>query len=231
MAILITGGARSGKSSFAEQLAMRSASSGIYIATSRVWDREMEDRIGKHKQDREASGFPWETVEEPMELTSLLKQLSALQQLKIARGERASVVLVDCLTLWLSNQLLELEEDIGADSDLDADADGDGQAVDRFKYAKEASLGNDQQAMRQVERIIHELVEDIRSYPYPLILVTNEVGSGVVPAYALGRKFRDAAGQLNQRAASVCKQVFLVTAGIPVDMKRLAFQWEDWEGC
>ncbi|MGO4538356.1 bifunctional adenosylcobinamide kinase/adenosylcobinamide-phosphate guanylyltransferase, partial [Paenibacillus sp. 2TAB19] len=73
---------------------------------------------------------------------------------------------------------------------------------------------------------ITKLVAAIERYPYPLIIVTNEVGDGIVPEYPLGRAFRDEAGRMNQRIAAVCERVFLVTAGIPVDLKAIAFRWE-----
>jgi len=201
MAILITGGARSGKSRFAEQYAARLGSRGIYIATCQPYDEEMKDRIRQHLRDRDASGFQWETKEEPLEAAALLRKL-ALQfteesQEALAWGKTwtAPPVLLDCITLWLTNWMLQSED----------------------KQAGAAPLAAQTQA----------LIEAVRSYPYPLLLVTNEVGDGIVPEYSLGRRFRDEAGRLNQRLAEICEKVFLVTAGIPVELKSIAFRWDE----
>lgn len=183
MAVLVTGGARSGKSSFAEKLAMHRCQQGIYIATSHIYDEEMRERVSLHQQMRLNSGFPWETREEPYALRDCLTQLQE-------SGEGA-VVLVDCLTLWLTNWLLYYEQE----SD----------------------------AVQLVSHQIDELVDVVSSYSGQLILVTNEVGDGIVPEYPLGRQFRDLAGRMNQRVAEVCQQVFLVTVGIPIELKSRAY--------
>ncbi|GKU78773.1 bifunctional adenosylcobinamide kinase/adenosylcobinamide-phosphate guanylyltransferase [Paenibacillus sp. L3-i20] len=187
MAILVTGGARSGKSRFAENYASRVSSNGIYIATCQPYDEEMKERIHQHRIDRHTTGFEWETMEEPFQAAELLN--------KLAKRPNVSLVLLDCLTLWLTNWLLRYEE--GENNELNLQAE-----VDR-------------------------LIEAIERFPYKLIIVTNEVGDGIVPVYALGRQFRDEAGRLNQRIAAICDRVFLVTAGIPVDLKAIAFRWED----
>ena len=194
LAILITGGARSGKSAFAEQYAYRTGESGIYIATCQAYDEEMRDRIGRHRRDRDESGFLWRTVEEPLEVDRLLAKLE--QEIKefTSRGNKPPVVLLDCLTLWLTNWMLRAESEGVNESRLEEESE--------------------------------RLLQAVREYSYPLILVTNEVGSGIVPSYPLGRQFRDAAGRLNQQVAAVCDRVFLVTAGIPVELKSQAFRWE-----
>jgi len=192
MAVLVTGGARSGKSSFAEQYAMRLGESGVYIATCQPFDEEMKERVKRHQQTRDTAGFSWSTIEEPFEAAGLLNKLAAGYS---AASEAAPVVLLDCLTLWLTNWLLRIEHEGLGDS-----------------------------------RLVHEmdkLAAAIKAYPSPLVVVTNEVGDGIVPEYALGRIFRDEAGRLNQLAAACCDRVFLVTAGIPVDLKAIAFKWED----
>lgn len=201
MAILITGGARSGKSRFAEQYAARLGDSGVYIATCQPYDEEMKERIRLHIQDRESSGFRWETKEAPLEAAELLRKLAlrytAEREISIEAGKAwtAPPVLLDCVTLWLTNWLLRTEEEIdGAD-----------------KLAQQTE----------------DFIDAVRHYPFPLLLVTNEVGDGIVPEYALGRRFRDEAGRLNQRLASVCDRVFLVTAGIPVELKSIAFRWDE----
>ncbi|TXK85545.1 bifunctional adenosylcobinamide kinase/adenosylcobinamide-phosphate guanylyltransferase [Paenibacillus sp. N3.4] len=186
MAVLVTGGARSGKSLFAEKLAMRSSEMGIYIATSHIYDEEMRERVGLHQQQRRESGYPWDTREEPYALKELLLQL---QTTGISSG---AVVMVDCLTLWLTNWLL--------------------------KYEGEADC------TALVMKQIDELAGAVSSYKGHLILVTNEVGDGIVPEYPLGRSFRDLAGRMNQRLAAVCEQVFLVTVGVPIELKSMAYR-------
>ncbi|MFD0587140.1 bifunctional adenosylcobinamide kinase/adenosylcobinamide-phosphate guanylyltransferase [Paenibacillus sp. GCM10027627] len=197
MAILITGGARSGKSRFAEQYAARLAAHGMYVATCQAFDNEMDDRISKHKHDREASGFIWETKEEPLEAAAVLQAYGEGIRAKLLAEptQKPPVVLLDCLTLWLTNWMFYYENDNHAEQKLAAKA--------------------------------RELVLAIQQYPYPLLIVTNEVGDGIVPVNALARAFRDEAGRLNQAVAAVCDKVFLVTAGIPVDVKALAFRWEE----
>ncbi|WP_336785946.1 bifunctional adenosylcobinamide kinase/adenosylcobinamide-phosphate guanylyltransferase [Paenibacillus sp. MMO-177] len=200
MAMLVTGGARSGKSSFAEKLAARLGERGVYIATSRIWDEEMAERIALHRQNREQGGFRWTTIEEPMELPGRLRQLAKeASELELREG-KPPVVLVDCLTLWLTNALMEAEE-----------------------REKSESI---EKAQDWLSEQVNELADAVREYNYPLILVTNEVGDGIVPAYPLGRKFRDEAGRLNQRMAALSDRVFLVTAGIPIELKALQFRWE-----
>ncbi|WP_010272381.1 bifunctional adenosylcobinamide kinase/adenosylcobinamide-phosphate guanylyltransferase [Paenibacillus senegalensis] len=196
MVIWITGGAKSGKSRFAEEYAGHLADMGIYVATTqqnRENDEEMRLKIAKHQEQRAAAGFAWTTAEVPYHLSDWLLNYKA----KVERTETSPppVVLVDCLTMWLSNWLL------------------------KFDFA-----GDDTEP--QLDRKITELVDVIREYPYPLLLVSNEVGDGIVPEYPLGRQFRDAAGRMNQRIAAVSEQAFLVTAGIPVDLKKLAFRWD-----
>ena len=194
MAILVTGGARSGKSGFAEQYAKRAAVRGIYIATCLPYDDEMIERIGKHRTDRIESGFSWETEEEAYEAAERLNRMAEQFKAEAQNGLEPPVVLLDCLTLWLTNWLLRIEHESLEENRLEIE--------------------------------IAKLLEAIRNYPYPLLIVTNEVGSGIVPAYPLGRLFRDEAGRLNQQAAAICERVFLVTAGIPVELKSQAFRWD-----
>lgn len=201
MAILVTGGARSGKSRFAEEYAKQIGSRGIYIATCQSYDEEMKERIDLHRADRNRSDFQWETIEEPVSLAERLERLAEQISAEQAAASRESahwqapVVLVDCLTLWLTNMLFHAEG-----------------------RSDEAAI---------IKSECYRLTVSAASYPFPLILVTNEVGDGIVPAYPLGRQFRDEAGRLNQRMAEVCDRVFLVTAGIPVELKSIAFRWED----
>lgn len=176
MSILVTGGARSGKSGFAERLTLSLANEAVYVATGQAFDEEMKARIALHRQQREESGGQWETLEEPLDLPALLERLSG-----------GKTVLVDCLTLWLSNVLLAVEGE-----------------ADRQK---------------RVEQEITRLEHSVSSFQGKLILVTNEVGDGIVPEYALGRLYRDLAGRMNAGLARQCSQVFLVTAGIPIELK------------
>ncbi len=161
--ILVLGGARSGKSRHAQALAEAIAPNRLYIATAQAFDDEMLDRIAHHQADRDAS---WTTVEAPIALPEAIRAHTD-----------APVILIDCLTLWLSNLLL-------ADADLDAASDA--------------------------------LANAIAASQAPIILVSNEVGFGIVPDNALARRFRDAAGRLNQRLAAACDAVDLVVAGIPL---------------
>lgn len=188
MVVLITGGARSGKSSFAEKYAAHLGASGVYVATSPVFDEELKARVCHHQLRREQAAFDWETIEEPYALAEVLQGLAK----RIETAEQDTVVLVDCLILWLSNWLLRYEQD---------------------------------DPLEQVMEKVTELMEAVRAYPGKLLLVTNEVGDGVVPEYELGRIFRDLAGWMNQRVAAECDQVFLVTAGIPVELTSRAFRF------
>ena len=166
----ITGGARSGKSAFAEKLANGLTGQRAYLATAQALDPEMAARIEKHRTDR---GIAWDTYEEPLAVAELLKKLSG----------RYDVVLLDCLTLWLSNIM--------------AHTDGDG-AV--------SSRGD-------------ELVAAIRGFGGACIVVSNEVGLGIVPDNPLARKFRDLAGMLNQKVAHAADEVYFTASGIPMKIK------------
>ncbi|AZQ67290.1 bifunctional adenosylcobinamide kinase/adenosylcobinamide-phosphate guanylyltransferase [Silicimonas algicola] len=164
--ILVTGGARSGKSAIAEGLALKLPGRPVYIATAEARDGEMSERILRHRARR---GDEWRTVEEPLDLVGVLQATD---------GDGAR--LVDCLTLWLSN-LMEAGQDPVAE----------GEALARALAAQRA----------------------------PVILVTNEVGSGIVPDNALGRAFRDAAGELNQMIARASDDVYLAVSGCPLKVK------------
>jgi adenosylcobinamide kinase/adenosylcobinamide-phosphate guanylyltransferase len=183
MVVLVTGGARSGKSSFAEQYAAHLGSSGVYIATAQTLDEEMRTRASRHRDRRALSGFVWETIEEPYDLCGVLSKRSN------------PIILVDCLTLWLSNWLLHYEHEVDPESHVMGEID-------------------------RLTTVLSAMTSDI-------ILVTNEVGDSVVPEYLLGRMFRDLAGTMNQRVASVSQQVFLVIAGLPIELKSKQFRFPD----
>lgn len=185
--VLVLGGARSGKSSFAERLAVESGRSVAYIATAVAGDEEMRERIQRHQEARPAG---WKTIEEPVQLAEALR----------LGTEAADVVLVDCVTVWLSNWLLA-REDVHED---------DTQIKSKHYY----------------DDIIHELknwlsVLDAVSAKKTVLLVSNEVGLGIVPAYALGRLYRDLLGLVNQQLAARAQTVYFMIAGLGVDIKRL----------
>lgn len=165
--LFVLGGARSGKSRFAQARAEMLTGRHHFVATAEAFDDEMRDRIARHRADRDAR---WQTVEAPRDLPAVLGALSAAD----------AVVLVDCLTLWLSNLLL-------------TDAD--------------------------VDRAESELCSAINRFAGHIVLVSNEVGLGIVPANALARRFGDAAGRLNQAVAAVATEVVLLAAGLPLTLK------------
>jgi adenosylcobinamide kinase/adenosylcobinamide-phosphate guanylyltransferase len=166
---LVLGGARSGKSRHAEELIAALSPPWIYVATAQPCDAEMAERIAAHQSRR---GAAWQTVEAPHDLAGTLAAVPS-----------GAAVLVDCLTLWLSNRML-------ANADLDA----------------------------EIERLEHALDERVR----PVVLVANEVGGGIVPDNALGRRFRDLHGALNQRLAARADRVVLMVAGLPLAVKEYA---------
>jgi len=166
---LILGGAKSGKSAYAEKLVTVYPAPYIYVATAQVLDEEMADRVRAHQKRRVHS---WESVESPLDL---MKTLADLQ------GRRRAV-LVDCLTLWLTNLLLRTP-------------------------------------VEPPEEALADLVNFIQVADYPLFLVSNEVGGGIVPENALARRFRDLAGFANQQVAAACRAVTLVVAGLPLRLK------------
>ncbi len=163
---LIIGGARSGKSNLAEGRATESGLEVVYVATATAGDGEMSERIAHHRQRRPAH---WRTVEVPLQLAQALRAEAAPQRL----------LLVDCLTLWLSNLLL-----------------GPGLEPGRSRF-----------------------LEALDQLPGRVLLVSNEVGWGVVPANELARRFADEQGRLNQAVAAASDRVTLVVAGLPVELK------------
>jgi len=173
--IFITGGARSGKSRFAEQTAQNFGAPLCYLATAQPLDDEMGLRITKHRERR---GDAWHTIEEPLQLADALANVEG----------QYNAVLVDCLTLWLSN-LLMLHEYLGAKAEE-----------------------------RILEEVLH-LAETLRGMSTQVIIVSNEVGLGIVPENRLARIFRDIAGQANQIIAAAADEAWLVASGIPVKLK------------
>ncbi len=182
MIVLVTGGARSGKSMYAEQLAQQRAggSAVLYIATATVTDSEMEERIKFHRDRRPKN---WRTVES-------FKELSSIE----FEGER--VVLLDCIGFLLNNNFFEHMADPENLTKLEADA------VEVY-----------------VKKQLSELAGRCAAGGADLIMVTNEVGSGLVPATKLSRLYRDALGRINCHAAALSDKVFAMTCGIAVEIK------------
>ncbi|EYB69012.1 nicotinate-nucleotide-dimethylbenzimidazole phosphoribosyltransferase [Deinococcus phoenicis] len=164
----MTGGARSGKSSFAERLAAASGEAVTYLATAQAFDAEMEDRIRRHRADRPVG---WATVEEPLNVPGAL------------RAAVTPTALLDCLSLWVSNLLLADHTDGAILEQADA------------------------------------LLAAARARPGLTVLVTNEVGFGIVPDNALARRYRDVLGWVNQRAAAASDEAWLLVSGLPLPLK------------
>ena len=165
--VLVVGGQRSGKSRYAERLVATSGRLAVYLATATAGDAEMAARIAAHRNRRAED---WRLVEEPLDIAAA-----------IARVSRAdTAVLVECLTLWLSN-LMGADRDVGAATD--------------------------------------DLIAALARAAGPVVLVSNEVGSGIMPDNALARRYADALGTLNQRVAAIATQVVLVVAGQPLILK------------
>jgi len=173
--IFITGGARSGKSRFAEELAQQFGAPLGYLATAQALDDEMEERVKKHRLRR---GDVWLTIEEPLHLSQAIARCDGT----------CKAVLVDCLTLWLSNLLFHYEEQ-GKDA--------------------ETCIMED----------VRRLAATLREMRTPVIVVSNEVGQGIVPENRLARRFRDMAGQANQLLAAMADEVHVVISGIPLKLK------------
>lgn len=166
--VLVLGGARSGKTAFAEQLAIRSGQRPAYLATAQALDAEMRERVASHQASR-ATRFA--TIEEPLDLSRALERAAP----------EHDVVLVDCLTLWITNLLVANEDVSTAVSELGA-------------------------TLMQLEGC-------------KVILVSNEVGLGIVPDNAMARTFRDLAGAAHQRLAEICDDAYFVVAGLPLTLK------------
>ena len=185
--ILLLGGARSGKSVHAEELASRVGSRILYVATAQAGDEEMQARITAHVQVRPST---WRTVEAPVGVGRAVRT-------ELAAGP-VDAVLVDCLTLLVSNLVLQRP----SEEELDQ--------VDEVA------------AQERVTGELDELLDTFRAGDVPWIVVSNEVGWGLVPPYPLGRVYRDLLGWANQRLAAAADRVYLIVAGLPVDIKALS---------
>ena len=186
MITLVLGGARSGKSSFAQQIAwQRGGYDVIYLATALSGDEEMAARIKDHRQNRP---IEWKTIEEPLQVSKIFSALPSGQ-----------VVVLDCLTILISNILLREAEAGPTDFDF-------------------AATGNEKEIFLEIEMML----KHSREKKLDLIMVSNEVGQSLVPTYRLGRLYRDVVGRANQLLAGVAGQVYLLYAGLPVEIKELA---------
>jgi adenosyl cobinamide kinase/adenosyl cobinamide phosphate guanylyltransferase len=178
--ILLLGGARGGKSAYALQLAQNSErASGnevCFIATAQGLDEDMSSRIAQHRAERPAN---WRTIEEPCQIDVALRQAS-----------NAGIVVVDCLTLFVSNWLMRHE--------------------------------NEHECEQFVRRITRDFLEQTRAKRQTIICVSNEVGLGVVPDMSLGRVFRDLLGRVNQEFSAAADEVYLLVAGLPLQLKPTA---------
>lgn len=176
----IIGGARSGKSSFATNEALKIDGKKAYVATAEALDSEMKERIEKHKKDR---GNEWDTYEEPLNISGLIKKIESSYR----------VIVLDCLTLWLSN-ILHITQTPEKEVQ---------RLIKELKAFKNSSL----------------VSASGGRHSSLIFIVSNEVGMGIVPENEMARKFRDMAGFLNQKVAEIADEVYLVTAGIPMKIK------------
>ena len=174
---LILGGARSGKSSYAQKLAEESGKSVTFLATAQALDEEMSARIRKHQSERPQQ---WQTFEIPFDIASHSKEINS------------EVVILDCITLLVSNLIMQFVED---------------------------DLVEEGPFMKAVQKEMEELLSAIRVSNQRWIIISNEVGLGLVPPYPLGRVYRDGLGWANQRLAKEAKRVLFMVAGIPMTVK------------
>lgn len=174
---LILGGARSGKSSHAQSLAEATGKPVTFLATAQALDEEMSTRIQKHRSERPAG---WETLEVPCDLAPQVPQI------------KSDVVLLDCVTLLVSNLLMQFVKD---------------------ELVEEAPF------MLAVQKEIEDLIAAIHQQDQDWLIISNEVGLGLVPPYQMGRLYRDALGWANQRLAREADQVLFMVAGIPMVVK------------
>ncbi|MDR3451990.1 MAG: bifunctional adenosylcobinamide kinase/adenosylcobinamide-phosphate guanylyltransferase [Rhodoferax sp.] len=196
---LILGGQKSGKSRRAETLAaawlaQSTDHRAIFIATARAGDDEMRQRIARHRQDRAARVPGMSTVEEPLQLAQAMQ----------AHGRADTLLVIDCLTLWLTNALMPAAD--LAEPPVPGDANNS-----EFKKKVPETL--------DVSSQIAMVSGAIRNAPGPVVLVSNEIGQGVIPLGREVRAFVDALGRLNQGVAQACQRVTLMVAGVPVPIK------------
>lgn len=185
--IVVTGGSRSGKSEFAEQLVLSISERCAYIATAEVLDEEMHLRVEQHKSRRDSKR--WLNYEAPFDADKILAQIT----------DEAGSVLFDCITMYLTNLL----------------------------YGMNAQTFNEQEKKQMMGDAIEKLLDAAKASGKNVVFVTNELGSGIVPFTEMSREFRDLAGQANQMLAKQADEAYLVVSGIPLDLKKLAFNIEN----
>lgn len=177
--IFIVGGARSGKSTLAEKLAKELGETCLYIATSQVLDEEMAFRVKSHRERRPAY---WDTIEAPLNAHEVIRE----------KRDEYDVILLDCLTVFLSNLLLLYPQE--------------GEMIEKEK---------------EILTIVEELLTEGKNGKASLIIVSNEVGEGIVPVQRLGRDFRDISGRANQMVARWADEAYFMFSGIPVELKAI----------
>lgn len=182
--ILVTGGARSGKSSFAEGLAKEAAGEVAYLATAIAFDEGMKDRIQKHRESRPSS---WTTYEGYKDLHKLVPQIAKQHQ----------IILLDCITIMVTNLMFGYGE-------IDWDQITHGE-IDKIENG--------------IKDEIMAWIHEVRAHNLHCIMVTNEVGMGIVPENRLSRIFRDIAGRMNQLIAKLSDEVYFTVSGIPTKIK------------
>ncbi|MFT6926909.1 MAG: adenosylcobinamide kinase/adenosylcobinamide-phosphate guanylyltransferase [Psychromonas sp.] len=192
---LIIGGARSGKSAFAEKTVLNQAAVPVYIATATALDNEMQSRIAHHQQLRSSN---WQLMECPLALDKLL-----LNEAQYINQGTPRHYLIDCLTLWLNNIIYQYDQQLLASN----------YEPGRVQYEK-ISAG--------IENTIADFIEQLSAFKNTnvnITLVSNEVGLGIIPLGIISRLFLDHCGRLNQKVAQLADRVTLITAGLPLDLK------------
>lgn len=210
---LVLGGARSGKSRYGEALVRQYTALGFdacYVATAQALDDEMATRIAKHQAGRSDDGIEWQLFEESLALTALLKRLA----------KPGRVILVDCLTLWLTNQLLASNVNID-DEPAPTEWNATDFATSTFAVSTSATSISEDKAHASWQAEKTAFVDSLVELEGVVILISNEVGSGIVPLGELSRQFVDEAGWLNQAVATLADNVTLVVAGLPLALKPL----------
>lgn len=178
--LFVTGGARSGKSSFAEHLARRSGAPVVYLATMEAGDDELRERVQRHRSRRPVD---WRTVEEPLRLADAVGAVPS-----------DACTLIDCLSLWVTNRLMQLDA------------------------AEDPALGDVAALEDALDTEVGALIATAHARRAETIVVTNEVGAGIVPPYPLGRVYRDVLGRVNQRVSRASDRAWLLVAGRPLEL-------------
>lgn len=181
--IMVTGGARSGKSSFGEKILKEKIGRKGYIATATPFDDGMKERIKKHQNSRPKE---WKTFELPREISTHIHDIS----------KKCDIVILDCITVFSSNILFEKKYD-----------------WEKISYKEIALLE------KKIIQEINQIVEKSKKYNLDLVIITNEVGSGIVPGNRLSRVYRDIAGRINQNLSKLSDEVYVTISGIPLKLK------------